>query len=303
MDKQAQVKTSLYPLGFFILTACLASLVGYPLFLALDGGYALERITSKLTLIFLVISIYPLSKFLRYTRADFGFTDSHKAFWKQCSSGFLLGLIILSTAILAELHLGTRVYDNSTVLSLVFISKLIVGALLSGLLIALIEETLFRGLLFRFIRDRSSATFTVLLTALFYAALHFLKSGIDPGTLDETTLITGFKLIALAFANLTNPEIFDSFSALFFVGLFLALIRNQTGSLAQCIGLHASWIFLIKITRSLTNPNPQSEWFFLVGDYDHILGYFVTGWMALVILLYLVYIRKTNSLNPPDSVR
>lgn len=294
MKKNYNPAVIFFPLGYLLIMGMFGVLIGYPVYSALEGDYPLEKITSKLTLLLLVLSIYPLSKLLNYRRDDYGLQAPFPALFKPATIGFLAGLAILAVVIATELTLEIRLPDPSLTFSVIWLIQLAAKALISGILVGLIEETLFRGLLFRFILDRSSLFTAITLSAFFYAALHFLQSGIDlsPG---ETNLLTGFKLVALSFANLTNPEIFDSMLALFFVGVLLALVRHYGGSLWVCIGMHASWVFMIKITKSMTDGNLESPWHFLVGNYDGIIGHLTSAWLAIVILIYLMFFKEKNS--------
>lgn len=296
MEKQNPLAIFFYPLGFLILMACVGALAGYPLFLMTEGSYPFEKVTSKLTLLLLIISIYPLSRQLDYTAGDLGLGGPKRAFYSKVISGFLAGLLILAIAIMLELYLQIRLFDEEIVFSITLALKLISKALLSGLLIAIIEETLFRGLLFRYIEKRSTAHLAIFLSAFFYAALHFLQpeTAIEPS---ELNFLSGFKIVTYSFANLANPEIFDSLFALFLVGTLLAIVRKQTKSIAHCIGMHASWVFLLKVTKSITDSNGSSEWRFLIGSYDGIIGHLVSGWLFIIIALYLVYLRREAN-NP-----
>lgn len=291
----------LIPAGIFIILACLGALISYPLYLQFDGSYSLEKISSKMTLLFLVISIYPLSRFCGFNLSSLGFNCGKSHFFFRLTIGFIWGIIILFDPLLAEIYFGIRVFDETFSFSLSTLINLIALSLTSGLLIAIIEETLFRGLLFKFIKSRSTSSYAIVISALFYATLHFLQSDITTNPAD-TTVLTSLKVVVSAFSNLANPQIADSFIALFLVGVLLAIVRNHTNSIAYCIGLHASWVFLIKITKAVTDNNHLSEWSWLTGHYDGIIGYLVSGWLGIVILLYLVYLNKTGQKNPSRNV-
>jgi membrane protease YdiL (CAAX protease family) len=261
MEKTALPKLFSYPVAFLFLITCAATLVGYPIFIALDGALPLESVINKTALLFLTITVYPLAKAFQYSTNDLGFNAPIATLWKKGLYGFLLGLLILAAAIAVEIQLEIHQFVDFSLLSIELFTTLLLKALFIGLIIALIEETLFRGLLFKFIQVRANPFIAIVLSALFFAFLRFLKSGL-PAEQPNASLLNGFEIVAFSFANLINPEIVDSFLALFLVGLFLAIIRNKTGSIAHCIGLHASWVFLIMVSKRLTETNSQSEWFF-----------------------------------------
>jgi membrane protease YdiL (CAAX protease family) len=148
--------------------------------------------------------------------------------------------------------------------------------------VAFIEETFLRGAMFTGIERSSGATVAIGLTAFVYAALHFLNRVKIPA--EQVDSDSGIELLAGTFDTFMDPAaIVDSFLALFAVGVLLALVRARTGNIAACVGLHAGWVWIIAITRELTRRDPASEWAYLVGSYDGIVGYFVFGWTALMV--------------------
>ena len=76
------------------------------------------------------------------------------------------------------------------------------------------------------------------------------------------------------------------------VGVFLALVREGTGHIGWCIGLHAGWVFVIQLTRRLTDGNPSSDLAFLTGDYDGIIGWLAMAWIGLLAAGYWRWSRR-----------
>ena len=92
-----------------------------------------------------------------------------------------------------------------------------------------------------------------------------------------------------AFANIVKPANYSAFLSLLMVGIFLCLIRTSIKtSLGLCIGCHAAWVLQIKMSKSIFNTNPDSEYLYLVSGYDGVIGMLVTVWLMLVIALYLI---------------
>ncbi|MEE8514402.1 MAG: hypothetical protein V3S73_06765 [Gammaproteobacteria bacterium] len=47
------------------------------------------------------------------------------------------------------------------------------------------------------------------------------------------------------------------------------------------------------MTKKLTGLDYQSDWGFLVGNYDGIIGYLALGWLAVASLMYyFLYVRR-----------
>ncbi len=75
-------------------------------------------------------------------------------------------------------------------------------------------------------------------------------------------------------------------SALTLAGVFLALVRERTGHIGWCIGLHAGWVFVIQVTRYLTVGNDASPYAFLTGGYDGVIGWLAVGWIGALAVGY-----------------
>jgi len=158
----------------------------------------------------------------------------------------------------------------------------IVGGLLTGLAVAIVEETFFRGLMYRAVDRESGFVTATWCTAVVYAAIHFFSPARIPA--DAVALGSGLRLLGGALEHFSNPlPVFDSFVTLVLVGLLLALVRRRTGAIAVGLGLHMGWVFVIKATIKLTRVNEDAPASFLVGGYDGYTGWLVAGWAAALI--------------------
>ena len=127
---------------------------------------------------------------------------------------------------------------------------------------------------------------TVLITSLLYASLHF----IHPPRVAESAVIgwsTGRELLMATFHQYRDvADIADSFVALFFAGLLLSLVRERSGNIALCIGIHAGWVLSIKLLREITDAATDSPTAILIGSYDGVIGWAAAGLLAAVTLGY-----------------
>ncbi|ORU94250.1 MAG: abortive infection protein [Cycloclasticus sp. symbiont of Bathymodiolus heckerae] len=279
------MKASIFFLFYFLIASALAATIAFPLFQAFgNDAYKFESWVTRSALLFLILGLIPSIKYLKLSLDSIGHNVATKSASKQITIGFVIGLIILSVVIASLLVLDVRVI--STDIHLTF--KLILKALLAGIVVAFIEETLFRGLFFTLTKKWHNATVAVLVSSFFYASLHFIKplEHIDQNLL---TFSSGFEVIFNAFKAFPQLHL-DDFFALFVVGVLLALVRLRTQSLTYCIGLHASWVFLIKICKELTDSNKTSDWAFLTGHYDGIIGVMSFAWLALLAIAYAYFI-------------
>jgi membrane protease YdiL (CAAX protease family) len=157
--------------------------------------------------------------------------------FKQIQLALLTAILTTAAAILT--HTLLRWHEPNAHL---FSLKIITAGLLPALLIAPIEEILFRGIAQHALSRTFSPLLTCLLTAIFFALLHFIKVKPWPAETPITAL-SGFQALAEASSQafitcFTQPRGFG----LLIAGLCLSFLRHRSGSLWLPIGLHAGWI-------------------------------------------------------------
>ena len=277
----------LVPLLVLLAASALACVLGYFL-VPLLGDVSPQKVISKTTQVLLVLSIFPSMAYLKLTRQDLGFAD-RSLFLQQVGLGFGLGLITLLPMFILLYNLDVMVIDETQVWTIAKIAEKTVIALLLALLISLLEEPMFRGVLLMSLGRKMPMMTAALISAIYYATLHFIKSPTDiPAS--ELTLMGSFQLLGHAFGNLLNPEILSALFALLMVGIFLGILRLQVPtSLGLCIGCHTCWVWQIKMSKTLFNTDFNADYAFLVSHYDGVTGSLVAGWLLLVILVYFAY--------------
>ncbi len=281
---------ALLPLMVLLFATTLACLVGY-FIIQTFGELSLQKVINKTTQVFLVLSIFPAMVYLNVNKHDLGFA-SKRLFFKQLLQGFGLGLVSLLPVFMVLYALGISVIDNTYAWTLAGLAEKTTIALLLALLISLIEEPLFRGILLISLTRKLPAIAAILISAAYYAALHFIKPKTQLPT-HAINLSSAFQLMGEAFANLLNPDIASAFLALWMVGIFLGVLRTQVNtSLGLCIGCHTSWVWQIKMNKTLFNTDYSADYAYLVNAYDGVIGLLVAGWLMIVLLGYEGYQRK-----------
>jgi len=286
--------------GFLASCLLISALLHYPLYLLLDGLLevpAHKQVPRAAKLIALPGFFLLITWLGLYNRKALGFGLPRATYLHQVFIGWLYGaliLIILSTALIGfEIRTLDPIDDDF----LFDFTKTLTSGLIGGLLIGLIEEIFFRGAMHQAIRRYSSASTAIIFTSLLYAAVHF----IDPVRFTEPIdWFSGIQILSGAFWQLGDWATFDSFIALLAVGAFLGLVRERTGNIAYCIGLHAGWVLVIKCTKQFTSNNHDSEWAFLTGTYDGITGYLAALWLLLLMMLYAVYSKMNTPKDKQD---
>lgn len=292
------MRSFLILLGFLLFCLLLAAAINYPLYLLLSqfGEVRADRVLYRSAMLMAAIGIWPLLRRLRLNdRAGLGLGQSWPQIRWTWVRGFLYGVFILGILGGGLVLLGIRPLKPLDAALALMLAKTAVVALISGLLIGLIEEIFFRGILFGGLRRHYRWLVTALITSLFYAFLHFVRP--TPPVDLPIGWDTGFVMLAGALHKYASPGLYyDSFIALFMVGMFLALVRERSGGIALGMGMHAGWVFVIKLTKKATETDWQSPFAVLIGHYDGVIGWLAAGWIGVVALA--VYWRGRR---PPDA--
>lgn len=284
---------SIVPLLVLLAASALACIVGYFIMQAIGDQLSLSQIITRLTQLFLVLSIYPAMAYLGLKKGDLGVAGK-AVFLKQVFQGFGLGFVTLIPVFIVLYVLGISVIDETQIWTVEAVAKKMAISLSLALLISMIEEPIFRGILLAGLKKKLPVIAAVLISSTYYAALHFLNSKIQI-PFQEVRILSGFTLLGDAFTHLLNPAILSTFLALLMVGIFLAILRIQVkGGLGLCIGCHTCWVWQIKMSKSLFNTDFSSEYHYLVSSYDGVIGPLVTGWLMLAISAYF-FIKKLKA--------
>ncbi|MDF1816288.1 MAG: CPBP family intramembrane metalloprotease [Verrucomicrobiales bacterium] len=163
--------------------------------------------------------------------------------------GFFLAAIPL--LILGWIYLQKGWYQprdtDKAIISVLF------SALFTGIVVALLEEFVFRGALTSIFSSILKPWPLLISIAVFFALVHFLKP--PPGAdITDVTAFSGFQMLGLIFSQFGDLYFLAAeFAVLFAIGWVLGYTRLKTGSLWLGIGLHAGWVFGVKTLGPLTS--------------------------------------------------
>ena len=276
------------PLLILLAALSLACVVSYFIVLGIGDAISFRQLINRLAQLFLMLSIFPAMAYLKISKAELGFAP-RPVFLKQLLQGFGLGFMTLIPVFIVLYVLKINVLDETQVWTIGLLAKNMTINLLIALLISLIEEPLFRGIMLVSLGKKLPVMAAILISSIYYAGLHFFSSNTDI-PVQDITLFSGFKLLREAFAHLMNPAILSAFFALLMVGVFLGVLRTQVkASLGLCIGCHTCWVWQIKMNKKLFDTDYSSPYHALVSNYDGVVGPLVAGWLMLAIAVYFVY--------------
>ena len=224
-----------------------------------------------------------LKKLDLWDRRALGFGVARARFLRALAGGWLAGVAMMLVPLALLVLLGVREPDLAG-LTAQGLARIAAKALLAGLAVGFIEETFFRGALYAGLRRGGGLFAAAVLSALLYAALHFVRTQ-ELAPQADIGWTTGFVLLSGAFHQVASLAIWVSFAALTAAGILLALLRAWHGSVALAIGVHAGWVTAIKLAKRTTRGVDDSPLAFLAGSYDHIIGWLAAAWLILLIAL------------------
>ncbi len=274
------MKALIIIIGYFVAICVLGCLIAYPIYLV--TGSDMESIVSRSILILAVLLFYPICKCLNVNNiTSLGWVNTRAT--QTLIKSLLVGFIMLLPISVVYLACGFRVPEPMTV-TVMMIAGALLSALASGLLIGVIEESVFRGLLQSQLSQSLNIVVVIIIVSVIYSSVHFLQAT-EELSQHNIRWNSGFILLASAFSNMANISAYaDAWLALFLAGVFLSLVRLQTNNLIWCIGIHAGWVTHIKLFKEFTDRDNTASCASLASDYDNYVGELST----LLILTILV---------------
>lgn len=282
---------------FGLILAGLAAIaaLAYPIWALLTPSFdfPFHRVANRVAMLAALVGFIWLARREGLAnRAGLGFNLPRRRWLSEAGLALLLGVLTMLPVMAIMLLTEMRVAKPEIHFNVALLAKLATGALVSGLTVALIEETFLRGAMFTAIARESGPRLAILLPSVLYAATHFIGRYRIPA--DQVDAGSGLELLGGMLQQFANfGAIDDAFLSLFAVGVLLALVRYLTGSIAACVGLHAGWVWVILLMRSTTAPDPDHPTAFLLSQFDGVVGWMVLGWTLLLgIWLFRFYQRR-----------
>ena len=172
----------------------------------------------------------------------------------------------------------------------------LISAFFAGIFAGFLEEIFFRGILFLGLRDTGRPCAAYVFANLFYSALHFVKPG-EPYFLNGIEPLAGFRHLLSTFEPFYHPlDLLPGIFGLFLIGVILSYALVRTGNLYLSIGLHAGWVFGLKVIRVFGDFSREDlGWIFGSTDPKIVSG--VATWIG--VLLVAVAVRQLTRHDQP----
>ena len=259
-------------LTILMLVCCylLGAIFAYPLYLLLADAESgdFHRYARHTTLLFgLIISWLMWRSVSNHNRPLF---NRSVPVWAGILQGVILGCLLFACIESLLLLLGIRALAPDQTITLSFIGAVLLKGLVTGLLVSLLEEMIFRRHIYNTLQTRHDAWLVIPVSAGLYAIVHFID--FPPTNPSNIDWFTGLQSLPEAFSGLLQTDIWDTFLTLFLLGCLLGIFRARYHSIAYCIGIHAGVVAGVKLSRKLTEFNADSNLAILVNQTDRQQG-------------------------------
>ena len=166
-----------------------------------------------------------------------------------------------------------------------------INTLGAAVLVGVIEETLFRGMLFGLLKRDMDWRAAALISAIIFACVHFID---QKPAISQITWMSGFTEFPKFIHDFSNDPHWPAYCInLILAGSILAGVLHKTGNIYCSIGIHAGWIVALKTNGFLTNPvNVNVIW----GESKTS-----DGWAATPLLALMVWYIFNSNVGTPDQ--
>jgi uncharacterized protein len=238
-----------------------------------------SRFVHRSLLLVAILGLWPLLKVA-------GMGSWGAVGWKASAGGYrrfgvglLTVMMLMAGAGLLMLLVGARSWNAGVTER---IPAVLARAGSSGLVVGLLEEILFRGVLFGLLLRSLRLGPALVWSSVIYAALHFLGRPADP---EEMRWWSGWGTVGGMISGLfMDARIIPAGLTLTMLGMLLGVCYWRTGDLFLSVGIHAGLVFSLKVLGSVTSPVAASHlWFWGSKRW-------IDGWLALVLVAVLWWI-------------
>jgi uncharacterized protein len=289
------MRTLAWFIGLILFALGAMAAFTYPVWLWLHPrfGFPFHRVADRIGMLALAIGFVLLARRLKLAdRSSLGYGAPRAVFLRELAIGFAIGAPMMALVVGVMVALNLLKWKSGITLDAATLLTLARIGITRGIAVALIEETFLRGAMYSGIARESGSLCAVIVTALIYAATHFIGQYHIPAS--QVSWGSGLTMLAGALHQFSHPlAIGDAYLSLFAVGAALGMVRALTGHIGGCIGLHASWVWVITFVRETSMPNRSSPLSFLLSQFDGVVGWLVLGWtIVLGVVLFRFYSRR-----------
>ena len=247
--------------------------------------YDMGRVARRLLTLTALVLLFLFRKRLRIVDLATVGLRRGVGYARELALGTALGLGSFALLLTVLTLLGAWRLESDSKPVLVVLAK----SVLSGAVLGLVEEILFRGFLLKKLAMSLGSGWAIFWSSAFYSILHFFRAkvpvavGFDP-LVGIKTVGSFFAPVAAEPAILLNSARWDDSIlpgavGFFLVGVVLGYAFVRTKRLYLSIGIHAGWVFVLKFDRVFIGHSTHGlRW--LYGGKHVVTG--VMGWLFLL---------------------
>jgi uncharacterized protein len=259
------------------------------------SGHPFHRFVNRGILIVALLGLWPLARRLGMNSWSAVGLAGFRQEGGRLAAGLGVGCAMLTLLVGLQLAAGVRGWNDARTVA--DIMRCLWRAVVTAAWVSVAEEVVFRGLLFGGLRRSVRWPGALALSSAFYSLVHFFARPPAPAAVEWTSglAILGSMLQGWVAASDLLPGAFN----LFLTGVVLGLAYQRTGSLSFPIGLHAAWVFSLKVYAYLTQPAGTAR----SGLWG--TGRMLDGWEMTFVLgaLLLVFVQhRWNRIASTDGV-
>ena len=299
---RSAIIVTIYIIGVFLGSALLAPIIWKLVFdwstlPFLQEHDDFHRYFNRCLLLLAIVGLVFLWKVLKIQSwRELGWTEI-KPNLRNIRNGLLLGIASLSMATALALLIGDKGVNEG--ISVSQWTRHFIMTISGGIIIAIAEETIFRGMLFKLLRRDLNIAAAATLSALIYAAVHFVD---QKPAITEVSWFSGIVLLPQFIHDFSSdPYWLAAFTNIFLAGLILAGVTERTGNIYFAIGIHFGWIISVKtdaLATYVTNAHySHTTKTTLTWGVDNVTD----GWAVTPLLTFMAwYILKPYE-QPADT--
>ena len=218
-----------------------------------------HRFVNRSMLLVALVGLWPFAYYCRLDTWRSVGLKREPGWLKAVSKGFLVGFTTIAVIAAGSILSENRVFVFSGEFG--SLASTLAAAAGTGVVVSVLEEVMFRGVVFGALRQIYHWTIALAASSALYSILHFFRT---PPLAGEVTWSSGLTFLPLMFRGFIEPAlVVPGFFVLLLAGAILTVTYERRGTIFFAIGMHAGWIFCLKSYGALTRLGPahnESLW-------------------------------------------
>lgn len=249
-----------------------------------------HRFVHRSVLVLALVGLIPLARGWGLSTWRAAGLGRDPRWMRQWLTGLGVGLGMFAVIILYHLAVGVRVPRPQ--LTPASALTAILPALISALVVGILEEILFRGVLCGGLRRGLGWWPALVISSFVYSVVHFFQR---PPAPESVSWWSGLEVVQQMLRGiLLTDRLVPGGITLFLAGVLLGYLYRSTGTLYCSMGLHSGWVFLIQWGGKITAPGPAWP-----SKESGFRGALLSDWLTLItvvifFLMAVLWMRRSG---------